>query len=204
MKNRFAARVGQCDSLPRGSMLSKTKKWLRIFLLTLATAVALLAAFVCYELFIEPLPNTRERALISSIQAHLKEPGAWAMVSDIHPGNWNQVCLIPSMSIGGAQNMQTIRSTFQIEEPQINLPNGIASSSDWNWTVMFFYPPNMVETFEIPNAPLYGEGVQYKEGASHICRTREEAVFILTDTVFDKTQAGIRLTTLQQLKGEHR
>ena len=192
--------------------------------MVVVTTVVLLSALIVYALFFESLPNKAERRFIASIQTHLEEPGDWKLVSDIHPGDWTEVCLIQPMSTGGGQNLASIKATFQIDSEAVNLPNGIASSSDWSWVVMFFYPPNTVEAFELPTAPLVGQGVAFIKGASAICRNRKEAVFQATETDFGKyyysgrdfraggsqpikkekrnakTERGVALTTLQQVQ----
>ena len=180
-------------------MVSRRKKWLRLFLLTIAAAVALLAALVCYVFFIEPLPNKRERALITSITTHLKEPGDWVMLSEIHPGTWTQVCVHPSMSLSGTLTREILANKFGVSD--LRFPNGIASSSDGQWVLMFFYPPNTLDMFTVPTKALFAS-VSMKDRDEQLpgCRTKNEAVFFNKRIAQDRYPQEIFLTTSDEMK----
>lgn len=127
------------------------------------------------------------------------------MVSDIHPGDWTQVCLLESMSTGGGQKRAYIRRYFDIKEKNINLPNGIVSTTDENWAVMFFYPPNTVEAFSISNRKLleYGTYSDDPEEPLPRCRSKDKAIFLLQSvSVGEQRFLGVALITEEFLERE--
>ncbi|WP_141232942.1 hypothetical protein [Pseudomonas sp. Irchel 3A7] len=173
----------------------------------LLSAVALfgllLGLYLVYVLTSEPVPNQHEKKLIESIQTHLKNPGDWAKLSDIHPGNWTEVCFIPSMSTSGAGSEKRARTIFSIKTEKVNFPNGIPNASDWNSVAMFFYPPNTVEGFEVPSNVFLGFGAHHIEGRGPCPRSKDEAVLVLQDIQKNnhgKSLKNINLMTPAQLK----
>jgi hypothetical protein len=80
--------------------------------------------------------RSASQQIVSGLKAHLHTAGDWVKVSDVHPGAWARVCLLESMSTGGTLDAATIKSIVGLTGP-LDLPNGIASSSDWNWVLMF-------------------------------------------------------------------
>lgn len=171
----------------------------KFFRIALFIVVSLIA-FLAYALFSEPTPSKTDQKFIDSIQAHLKEPGDWAKLSDIHPGNWAKVCFVPSMSLSGGNTRKSVKKIFGIQTEDINLPNGIPFASDWNSAAMFFYPPNTVEGFEIPTSKYLGFGTQVLEGRGCLRSHNEEVILLLHDSPLDKSARIITVMTLDKLE----
>lgn len=159
----------------------------------------MISAFIFYEFVIEPLPSKSDRKFIAAIKQHLQKPGDWAMVSDIHPGDWTHVCLISSTSTGGYIDEEQIRRIFKITTSDIIFRSKINSSTDWNWVVIFFTLPNIVYTYKIPNKILFDYGVTIKKDAQGCKRDREEAVFLMLTGALNKSEIGINLRSVDQI-----
>lgn len=173
---------------------------LKGFLIGAAVLVAAFIAFVSYVLFMPVVPNKAEQAFLDSLGHHLKKDGDWAMLSDIYPGDWKEVCFIPSMSTGGGNSPENIRRIFDITTKEINLPYGAPIASDWTSAAMFFYPPNTVVGLQIPTSEYLGFGTQLREGRGWCRRTKEEVVLLLHGSPLDPNARIVTVATLDGLE----
>lgn len=154
----------------------------RVLKVSIAIVVlcSLIVAFGYAAGFIPSKAERKGRALAQQINQHLNKPGDWARVSEIHSGEWTQVCVHPSMSTGGTLTRRILEKKFGVATNTMLFPNGIPGASDWHWIIMFLYPPNRLEMYAVPTEDLLGSVLMANDQAEYPgCRSRDQAALHL-------------------------
>lgn len=166
-----------------------------------AVAITLVLGLAYCTLYKNPATRAGDR-FVQTIKQHLKKEGDWIKVADVYPGDWSHVCALESESLGGGYSQEAVRERFKISyEYDLNLPYGVVSTSDSNWGVMFFYPPNKVEALYIHNKLIFGSAYRERHDPLYpACQSHENAIFLLRNGPIDPTPRYLTLTTKKNLK----
>lgn len=152
----------------------------KIYIRWIFISVVLLLSFSIFFFFYSfahrPAMNDQDRMFISEIKRSLPNQGDRVRASKIHSGEWERVCILNDYLLPREKMMNEF---FGLKSKELNFVNGDPVVSDSGWSILFFYPPNRVESFFIPNEQMVG-GVNKK--ARGACQKREDAVFEFTRT----------------------
>lgn len=123
------------------------------------------------------------RLFIDLLQSRLTVSGDWVRVADVYPGDWTHVCVRQSDSLGGHVNHQVLRQLFNLPpKTPLDLPFGTVSTSDWNWGITFFTPPNRFESLSIPTDQILGYAFKNVHQDFDACVRNSEAAFLRYET----------------------
>lgn len=156
----------------------------------LAFLAACVAGLFFYVLSHRPDLNERDRAFISAIMKDLPQQGDWELVSKIHQGEWDMVCIFNDYLL---PRDRIIHGFLGIEASKVEFINRKPIASDSEWSVIFFYPPNKLESFMIPDRYITYHPSSQNDGKP--CRHAEEAVFQFSRSL-GWDWPGISLTTI--------
>jgi hypothetical protein len=119
-----------------------------------------------------------DKAFVAKIKTHLQDVGDTVKVADIHPGEWEEVCINP-VGVYGNPGVRYIRhddgsdSWHKIEV--INGPKA-TMANDRIWGIYFRYPGDKIEYYRIS---------VYEMLASSGCVPRDTAVMNVRETSKD-------------------
>lgn len=136
--------------------------------------------FFCLLLLaVLPSCNDVDRAseiFTQKLSSHLSKPGEWSMVAELYPGEWTHVCISESTSTEEGVSKAFLREKFRIPPTSsLELPFGLARSTEHNWSITFFSPPNKLEMLAIETGQL--RAVFYEKDWQDFgnCLTRNDA-----------------------------
>jgi hypothetical protein len=149
--------------------------------------------------------TAQDKEFINKIKNHLKKEGDIVKVSDIYPGDWEYVCaneknrraedLIGHIFLDPSRqdnkdpilNLGIGDSEYAKNVEVLNTKSTIANNL--NWGIIFFYPPNKIQYFHIPNAIYYHAGGN--------CTDKKNAFFELKTSQSPQKKPGINFLNSQ-------
>ena len=125
-------------------------------------------------------------------------------VSEIYPGNWEKVCVLPSNSIGGGVTELHLRETFNISSRiELDFPYGKVVPSDWNWVLIFYTSPNKIEMLSMEKSTAFGDVLRGRDDKEYPpCIKKEEAYIrkIVQATHEHKGQVTLAFLSIKKWK----
>lgn len=120
----------------------------------------------------------QDRALVNKIKQHIKKKWDVVRVTDIHPGDWEKVCFTVGDGVGD-DALDQVSGFSGLEKKDLKVINRNKRDTqfveDFEWGIYFFYPPDKVEYFSIPNNQIFqGAVVPYNP---YECAEKENAYF---------------------------
>jgi hypothetical protein len=106
------------------------------------------------------------------------------------------------MSTGGYVDSALLKKWFEISaETRLELPYGIASTSDRNWGIVFFTPPSTFDSLHIDNKAIHGGAFRKVDDANYpICQPRDRAVFYYHRNALDRSVEYLTLMDKKSIR----
>lgn len=139
----------------------------------------LLVIALCFVSGCDSVAEKGGEQFTKALKNKISEGQTQISIAELYPGDWELVCILTSTSTGGKVDSEMLRNRFKIEpKQQLQLPNGLVSTSDWNWGLIFFTPPSKIEMISIDNRNILSQMLRHRNDPIYPACIEKESVGI--------------------------
>lgn len=121
--------------------------------------------------------DPQDQKFVEKVKTYLVEKGDSAKVSEMHAGNWQEVCFVRS-GVGTERPLRGIANLYGLSVDEVEVINrgkkSVKYTEEFGWGIYFYYEPNQIEFYKINYSQMLARP---KNLDNYDCAKRETAYF---------------------------